>query len=381
MVDRNGNGIPDDKERKPISAIGGRRTQQAQAPVVVGATQRGQSNPVGDFLNGAQSFGRNVLGPQLLGTDPAKKPAMPGLQGQNAWKAPGHRLAQGPADPAQPEKTLADYLQEAISMIGSQGGGVNFDPQRNMLRQNASEADARLEAMYRQLRGSIDADAPVIQQAYDQAETSTAQNAQSAQAQTQAASDSATARNDQVLANLGIQQASGNQIINGTDLATQTAGAVATQATKGQAAGDRLASNEATALQHNTNIGNAAGLEGNLQRAGNQSKLQALLAELDMQEQQQNASAGQNSFSQQLSLAQTILGYDQDKQDRQDQLQMSAAEQANSRYAAELKAQGQQLPDLGQYLQALGITPQEIAANPQKYGSLLSSLTKFGVTQ
>ena len=60
---------------------------------------------------------------------------------------------------------------------------------------------------------------------------------------------------------------------------------------------------------------------------------------------------------------------------------MTAAEQANSRYAAELKAQGQQLPDLGQYLLALGINPQDIAANPQKYGSLLSSLTKFGVTQ
>jgi hypothetical protein len=235
--------------------------------------------------------------------------------------------------------------------------------------------------MYRQLRGSIDADAPVLQQAYGDAKTATAQNTATALEQTQAASDSATSRNDQVLKNLGIEQAAGNQIINGTDLATQTAGAVATQATKGQAAADRLVSNEATALQHNTNIGNAAGLEGNLQRAGNQSKLQALLAELDMQEQQQNASAGQNSFSQQLSLAQSLLGFDRDKQDRQDQLQMTAAEQANSRYAAELKAQGQQLPDLGQYLLALGINPQDIAANPQKYGSLLSSLTKFGVTQ
>lgn len=378
MVDRNGNGIPDDKERKPISPIGGRRMQQGVNPVV----NNNPSNPIQDLVNGAQSFGKGVLGPMFLGQGQGMKPpSYSPLQGQDAWKAAGHRK---PAEAVMPEKekTLADYLQEAISMIGSQGGGgVNFDPQRNMLRQNASEADARLEAMYRQLRGSIDADAPVLQQAYDQAEASTAQNAQNAQAQTQAASDSANARSDQVLANLGIQQATGNQIQNGTDLATQTAGAIATQATKGQAAGDRLASNEATALQHNTNIGNAAGLEGNLQRAGNQAKLQALLAELDMQEQQQNASAGQNSFGQQLSLAQSLLGFDQDKQDRQDQLQMSAAEQANARYAAELKAQGNQLPDLGAYLQALGITPQEIAANPQKYGSLLSSLTKFGVTK
>jgi len=376
MVDRNGNGIPDDKERKPISAIGGRRMQQGINPVVT----KNPSNPIGDFFDGAYSFGRNVLGPQGFGAQPTKPPVRPSLQGQDAWKASGHRRPSDAVLPEQ-EKTLADYLQEAISMIGSQGGGVNFDPQRNTLRQNASEADARLEAMYRQLRGSIDADAPVLQQAYGDAKTATAQNTATALEQTQAASDSATSRNDQVLKNLGIEQAAGNQIINGTDLATQTAGAVATQATKGQAAADRLVSNEATALQHNTNIGNAAGLEGNLQRAGNQSKLQALLAELDMQEQQQNASAGQNSFSQQLSLAQSLLGFDRDKQDRQDQLQMTAAEQANSRYAAELKAQGQQLPDLGQYLLALGINPQDIAANPQKYGSLLSSLTKFGVTQ
>lgn len=379
MVDRNKDGR-DDVTGKPVKKKAPVSSYLPQVTAPAGGSYRPDWSGAerATAAQQIQTGGRMQFPEGMAGPGKLAQPRMP-------FPFPGNRAS---APPVEKEKTLADYLQEAISMIGSQGGGgggVNYDPQRNTLRQNASEADSRLEAMYRQLRGSIDADAPVLQKAYGDARTATAQNTEQALAQTQAASDSATSRNDQVLANLGIEQAAGNQIINGTDLATQTAGAIANQATKGQAAADRLVSNEATAIQHNTNIGNAAGLEGNLQRAGNQARLQALLAEIDMQEQQQNASlsasSGANSFSQQLQLAQSLLGFDRDKQDREDQLQMSAAEQANARYQAELKAQGSAMPDLGAYLQALGINPADIAKNPQKYGSLLSSLTKFGVTK
>ena len=281
-----------------------------------------------------------------------------------------------------PSKTLADYLQEATSLLGSSGGrSVNYDPQRATARQNAAEADARLEAMYRQLRGSIDADAPVLQQAYQTAIDSTAQNAATAQAQTQAASDNAQARNDQVLANLGIQQAAGNQIQEGRDLGTQTAGNIAAQASKGQAAGDRLVSNQATALQHNTNIGNAAGLEGNLQRAANQAKLNALLAQIDQKEQQDNAALSENNFSKQLSLANSLLDFDRYGQQRQDQQDQSLAKLMNDRDIAAMKLQSNQAPDLRAMLKMMGVDETWLTKDPKAAASLIDALTKTTFAQ
>jgi|TARA_R100000482_G_scaffold124710_2_gene78539 hypothetical protein len=233
--------------------------------------------------------------------------------------------------PQEEESTFADYLNQAMSIIGEQangGGGVNYDPQRETLRGQASENDARLEAMYRQLRGSIDADAPVLQEAYDTAIDSTADNSQTAQAQTQQATDAANSRNMEVLNNLGIGKAQGNIIQEGRDLNSQTANQIADQASKGQAAGDRLVSNQASALTHNTNVGNAAGLEGNLQRAQNQARLQALLGEIDMQEQSQNQNVQDNSFSEAMAVAQQMLGMDQYNQQRDDQNQQAAMELA-----------------------------------------------------
>lgn len=381
----------------------GQRTQAGQAFAPTPGNNwltdrmRDWTNFIGEVVNPGR---RNVIGggygDYLLGSNPNDKAA--GVLGSYRDGSRPQRFERPVEDfqdkftgvrsgQAQQEQTLADYLRQAMELIGSGGGGdipsVNYDPQRNELNRRASENDARLEAMYRQLRDSIDADAPVLQQGYQQAIDATRQNATDAQAQTQAATDAANARNNEVLANLGIQQAQGNIIQQGNDLNTQTAQRIADQAVKGQAANDRLVSNQATALQHNTNIGNAAGLEGNLQRAANNARLQALLAEIGMQEQDQNAaiaaqnaSRAQSGLGEQLQLAQWLMGQSTDERRYQDDLQLRAAQAA-----AEASAGQQALPDLGTYLQALGINPQDIAKNPDSYGSLLSALTKFGVTQ
>lgn len=383
MVDKNKDGI-DDLTGKPVKAKPKVEAPQGIAGAwngfrgAVNDTAAGIGNLLGDvgaFFGGTKQTPGNGMGDQwkvaLESANPVyRTPAAP-----KPWRGGMNMDARDPVQPdteQAPAKTLADYLAAASQLMGDAGGGVNYDPQRSAARSQAAENDARLEAMYRQLRGSIDADAPVLQQAYQTAIDSTAKNATDAQAQTQAATDAANARNNEVLANLGIQQAQGNIIQNGTDLNTQTAQRMADQATKGQAAGDRLVSNQATALQHNTNIGNAAGLEGNLQRAANQAKLQSLLAEIDMQEQQANQSAGSNALSQKMSLANSLWNFDRYNQEREDGIQQSVAE---------LAAKGQQsLPDLGTYLQELGINPEDIAKDPSKYGSLLSALTKFSIT-
>lgn len=298
-----------------------------------------------------------------------------------------NRPGGGTWDPPVEEKpspgmSFADYLQMASGIFG--GGNsipmANYDPQRNLLKQNAADNDSRLEAMYRQLRGSIDADAPVIQKDYQDAIDSTAQNAATAQQNTQAATDSANSRNDAVLANLGIEQAMGNQIQQGTDLSSQTARQITDQASRGQAAGDRLVSNQATAVNHNTNVGNAAGLEGNLQRATNQAKLQSLLGQLGMQEEQENASRiaqnnSQNGIGEQIRLAQWMMGDATDERRYQDSISQSAAE-----LAAKGQGQGKVQPDLGAFLDMLGIDLEDVAKNPQKYAAFLGSASKYSVT-
>jgi hypothetical protein len=419
MADKNNNGIPDSLETKkppkkaPTQNPNGNSPERIQgggllsvAPPSFTAWDREQAQKATPrAMGGTPVSYRGNYGPAGLGLSAPAKGA-PSGGGTQAWNGslkapsndwwnyqngqnvdvekigsmfPGSQVKPAPEQP----KTLADYIQQAIALIGDQGQQalVSYDPQRSTLRGNASENDARLEAMYRQLRGSIDADAPVLQQGYQEAIDSTANRAREAQTQTQQASDAATAQNNAVLSNLGIQEAQIGQIQQGRDLGTQTAENIAAQASKGQAAGDRLSSNQATALAHNTNIGNAAGLEGNLQRAANNAKLQALLADIDMQEQSQNTSIrnanSQNGFAQQLSVAQQLLDFDRYNQDREDGLQQSAAE-----LAAESSAnQAEQLPDLGSMLQALGQDASWLTQDPGSAARLLDVLRKLDITQ
>lgn len=383
MADKNKNGIDDSKEKAFSTFLPGALTAPA-------GSDSGTANrpPVGTSYSDPTGSFRQPFKPIPIGGLPAGRYIMQNPQEQetkveplsDAWRAKTFPAKAQPAPEAH--KSLSDYFQQAIALLGgSAGGGVNYDPQRATARQNASEADARLEAMYRQLRGSIDADAPVLQKAYQTAIDSTAQNAATAQAQTQAASDNAQARNDRVLANLGIQQAAGNQIQEGRDLGTQTAGNIAAQASKGQAAGDRLVSNQATALQHNTNIGNAAGLEGNLQRAVNQAKLNALLSEIDQKEQQDNAALSENSFSKQLSLVNLLFNFDRYNQEQQASQEQALAKLMNDRDIAAMKAQSNQAPDLRAMLKMMGVDETWLTKDPKAAASLIGALTKTTFAQ
>lgn len=389
MADKNKNGIPDDRERGvrfargydgsneklgiagKIDAVNSWRgnalgPNAAYAPTRDNSFFQDRNRDLLNFFGDSTFFGMGPgagmpqrkgtgFGDFLVGSNPNDTFEAMGRQRRSGFR----RQGQGTQEGISP-LSYAEALAQALGMVGGQQGGgipfVNYDPERNAARQNASEADTRLAAMYRQLKGSIDADAPVIQASYQQAVDATNQNAGAAQQNIQNANATADARNSEVLANLGIQDAQAQIIGQGRDANTATAAQVADMAAAQQAATTNLTQNQAASVQQNRSIGSAAGLEGNLQRAQNQARLQALLAQIDSEEQNQNASIGaQNqsrgdgAFSTAMQLAGQLYGSNREDIDRQNQLQMQAIEmQQPNRLQSALGGLGQLLdPDAG----------------------------------
>lgn len=300
---------------------------------------------IGNFLNDSTRNLNNFIGSNILGE---KSPFGGGrgdaMVGSNplAPARPGKRMRPvGGGGPGQQAPvgtsplSFADALAQALGLVGDQGGGipgVNYDSERNAARQNAGEADARLGAMYRQLTDAIQGENPNIQAAYQGAIDSTNAGAQQAQRNVQGAVDASQARNQSVLSNLGIGDANQQIIAQGRDANTAGAQQIADMAAGQQAATTNLTANQASSVQQNRSIGSAAGLEGNLQRAQNQARLQALLAKIDSSEQDQNAQiAAQNASQKQggvstaLSLASQLYGMNRDDIDRENSLQIEAA--------------------------------------------------------
>lgn len=216
------------------------------------------------------------------------------------------RRAQAEGPEYTQAMSFADALEQAMGLLDQYGGDdggyghsdipfVNYDPQRNEARGRASEADTRLGAMYDQLTKSIDADEAGINQSYESAIRNSNAAGDQGRANAQAAADASSSRNNDVLASLGIQDANAQIIGEGRDLNTQTANQQADMASNQAAVAQNLAQNQAASVQQNKSIANASTLEGNLQRARNTAQLNALLAQIDMEEQGQNTGiASQN---------------------------------------------------------------------------------------
>lgn len=404
MADKNRNGIPDDRENifrpgqrvKPMAgSITGQDRQRAGVNPFFKDLE-GSANPFGALVNpvrqgvnwfgdignwGDDSRGDRVgtgLGDAVFGVqkgyyDNVNKSAQrPSRQQGGAFlKAQGGPQGTSPL-------SFADALAQALGMLGGQGGGeipmMNFDPERNALRSQASEADSRLGAMYRQLQGSIEADAPQIQGAYQQAIDSTNSSAAQAQSNAQGAVDASQARNQSVLANLGIEDANAQIIGEGRDANTQAASAMQDMAQAQQAATTNLSANQASSVQQNRSIGSAAGLEGNLQRAQNQARLQSLLAQIDMEEQGQNSQIAQQNASQQqsgmgnaLSLASQLYGYNREDIASENDLQMQAMQMNQPSDFMQMMQNFGMLTqdrggDLGPVVDSSTLTPEQLAS-------------------
>lgn len=330
MADKNGNGIDDKLERKPqsqkgfgnsiydLSGFGSNRTYrptQYNKPGILGLGE------VGNFFTDLFRNTDNFVDSNILGNE---RPLGGGLGDYRYGSGPGQAASRpkgnvndllgggsfggGGGAPVQdtPLPSFMDFLKQASSMSQGGFGQVNYDPLRNDARQRGGEYDARLQAMYNQLTNSIRDDGAGIKQNFQGAIDDTAARSADTQQAIQGASNAADNRNQEVLRNLGIEQAQGNIIAGGRDLNSQTADAVSDAAARGQISGDALAQNQQAALTHNTNLAGAAGLEGNLQRARVQSELSSLLAQYDMQEQEANRQAQQQSQSQNMGLANAL---------------------------------------------------------------------------
>lgn len=340
MADKNRNGIPDHLENQKsqrdrngsnwdMSRFGGGRTY---APTTYNKRGFLGLGEVGNFLLDRGRDLDNFFDSVILGND---RPLGGGLGDYRYGSAPvpvkrppaapsAQRQGRIGAQPTMPRLGNTDlpsfmsFLQQAMEQVGGVGR-VSYDPLRQDARSRGAEYDARLNAMYNQLANSIRDDGQTVQQSYQGAIDDTAARSAATQQQIQGASNVADDRNQQVLANLGIEQAEANAIAQGRDLNTQTAGAVADAAARGQIATDRLTTGQQAAAEHNTNLAGAAGLEGNLQRARVQSELASLLAQYDMQEQEANRQAQQQALSQSMGLANALYedawrqrGYDDD---------------------------------------------------------------------
>ena len=323
MADRNNNGVPDEIE----NAF--RLLESGRTPRVVKPNQGiGQ---VGDFFTDVARQGGNFLGDQVryfagknptggfglgdyaFGVSPerARQGQPGGLERgvRNARRGPGG-IVQGLSGGRPPMgdtqlPSFMSFLQQAMGMSGGPER-ISYDPQRADARRRGAEYDARIAAMYNQLANSMRDDGAGIQKNFQGAIDDTAARSAETQQAIQGASDSADARNMEVLRNLGIEDAQAGIIQGGRDLNTQAAGNVAEAAARGQIAGDALTQNQQAAGAHNANLVGAAGLEGNLQRARVQSELSSLLAQYDMQEQEANRQAQQQSLSQSMGLANAL---------------------------------------------------------------------------
>jgi hypothetical protein len=273
-------------------------------------------------------------------------------------------LAKNPSASADP--SLLDYLSQALGITGSMNdstGGTDYTGLESVLRQNASDADSRIGAMYRQLQGSYVNDAAPIAAGYDQAHQALAGNADQATQQVNAGYGAARDAQTKMLQNLGIGDAALVQANQGNPGGADQARALSGIAQNSLANLNANDANKQSAASYNTKIGGAAGLEGNLQRASVQQNLQKALAQLEAQKSQSASTAKSNNFSQALGLAEALSSDQQNRQHYTDAQQAAAAKAAGGstiqdyidQYAALLAQNGGDSDAALKQLQALKV--------------------------
>lgn len=203
-------------------------------------------------------------------------------------------VATGPA-----AKTFADYLATAQNYVAP---GTDYDALMAQERANAGDSTARIAAMYKQLQGSYAADEPGIQQNFNGAQQAVGTNAADATAGINQAYQGTRDAQAAELQKLGIGDAAGVLASAGNNAGNDQARALAAVATNAAGNQNNLAQHSANAVQYNTGIKQAAGLEGNLQQAVIQKQLNDALANLQTQQSTAQGSRSTDVFNEALQL-------------------------------------------------------------------------------
>jgi hypothetical protein len=315
---------------------------------------------IGDFLskintelwNGANTRAKNVgkfweTGGGLWGkqnnsvvgpgpTDHEREVNSPGGYGQKwtrGFNPAGNFSALDTGSGLEQPRNFADILAEVQSMLQAQGagGGVSYDPLREQARSQWQDADARTLAMYQQLQNSIGAEAGNLGKVYDEGVAATNAATEFANQQNAQSAQNIGSMVNQQAGALGIQEAVANDLnagnLSGQDQMARTADTTA----RGQLTSNQLGSNKVSALDFNSDLVGAAGLQGAMDRGARSNELQRLLAGYDVAEQEANAQAQGSYASDSMDLAKFLYGQENENWQFGNNMQRYATGEANDR--------------------------------------------------
>jgi hypothetical protein len=240
----------------------------------------------------------------------------------------------------QDPRNFADVLAEMQALLQSQGagGGVSYDPLRAQARSQWQDADARTLAMYQQLQSSIGAEAGNLGKVYDEGVAATNAATEFANQQNAQSAQNIGSMVNQQAGALGIQEAVANDLnagnLSGQDQMARTADTTA----RGQITSNQLGSNKVSALDFNSDLVGAAGLQGAMDRGARSNELQRLLAGYDVAEQEANAQSQSSYVQQAIDLAKMAYGQENENWQFQNTMQQNAQGEANemTRFLQEL---------------------------------------------
>jgi hypothetical protein len=264
-----------------------------------------------------------------------------------------------------------DFLNQALGMVGQRGGGPAFnsspyDNQISALQQQGQQGDRRLAEAYAGLVQRYAQDLPGIQQNYDQAGQQLQQTSDAATRDTNAGYGASEAAQNDILKNLGIGDAKGVIVGNGTFSGNQQAYQLGdiNQLRAGEMGANTQ--RRATATNYNTQAGQAQAVQGAQQRALLQQNIAKQVAAAEAQRAQAQAAYQQQQYALQNSGISQALGLannmNTDYLNRSSQA--SKADQAAADYAlraqsAQQKAASSQnaVAQVNQYIKQNGLHP------------------------
>jgi len=341
-----------------------------------GAIGNYYKDPVGNMAKGVAGV--------MAGMQPRSDPMLAGptferaqIQAREHAQSMAEQAARNPAAAAPSQgaayqPTLADYLNQAMQMMGGGGSdaGAIYDQQAAQAKAQAASQDQSLKGMYAGLVSELAAQTAPIGNFYNSANTALQGQQQAATQNVGNAYGAAQASQNSVLDALGIgDQARGNLAVSGNAAANDQAHALSDIAQTGSANQQANTEHKATSQTYNTELANSANSAGAAGRAQLQQQLAATLTGLSSKASDARVSQSSNQFSQALQLAQALNSDQFNRQQQSDSNSYNAEKLASAIKPASTKLDPQDLLSIVQKFFGNN-TP-----NPQDYARVLQAVS------